>query len=136
MRLPLFVPLVASVCLALAPLGRAESGDPGEVFLSAYMSAQQAEKLESQGSFKAALTKYRFAGSVLDQLQQRSPDWNPLVLEFRKKKVADAIQKLEEKIALEAPPAPVSTPARAPQSGFDPNMVPGVSDLPQTGQTP
>ena len=111
MRLPPVFPLLLSVGLLLAPIARAQSGeDPDQIFLSAYMNAQQAEKLESQGSFKAALAKYRFAGSVLDQLQQRNPDWNPLVLQFRKKKVADAIQKLEEKIALEAPPIAVPPP--------------------------
>jgi len=135
MRLPPIFLLVLSVCLLLAPAGRADSGDPGEVFLSAYMSAQQAEKLESQGSFKTALTKYRFAGSVLDQLQQRSPDWNPQVVAYRKQRVADAIQKLEEKIALEAPP--VVAPSPASQPALDPTLLPGINDTPaRNAQTP
>ncbi|MCX6966242.1 MAG: tetratricopeptide repeat protein [Verrucomicrobia bacterium] len=99
------------------------------------MSAQQGEKLESQGSFKIALAKYRFAGSVLDQLQQRSPDWNPQVVAYRRKRVADAIQKLEEKIALEAPP--IAVPPPLPQQGLDPNLLPGVNDTPaRSVQTP
>src|SRR5437660_1322283 len=42
-----------------------QSEDPSELFLKAYMTAQQGEKLEHEGQFKAALAKYRFAGSVL-----------------------------------------------------------------------
>ena len=133
MRLPPIFLLILAVCLLLAPAGRAESGDPGEVFLNAYMSAQQAEKLENQGSFKTALAKYRFAGSVLDQLQQRSPDWNPQVVAYRRKKVADSIQKLEEKIALEAPPIVVPPPL--PQQGLDPNLLPGVKETPARAST-
>src|ERR1700676_4377177 len=40
----------------------AQSEDPSEVFLKAYMTAQQGEKLEHESQFKAALAKYRFAG--------------------------------------------------------------------------
>ena len=129
MRFSLIVLLLASVCLAFAPMARAESNDPGEVFLSAYMTAQQAEKLESQGSYRPALAKYRFAGSVLDQLQARHSEWNPLVVDYRKKKVAEAIQKLEEKIAAEAP---IATPTPASQLGVDPNAPPGTNDAPHT----
>ena len=57
MRLPPIFLLALSVCLLLSPIARAQSSDPDQTFLSAYMSAQQAEKLESQGSFKAALIK-------------------------------------------------------------------------------
>ena len=39
----------------------AQSEDPSEVFLKAYMTAQQGEKLEHESQFKAALAKYRFA---------------------------------------------------------------------------
>jgi Flp pilus assembly protein TadD len=131
----LFLPLAA--CIAIAPAApAAESSDPDQIFLSAYMSCQAAEKLESQGNFKAALAKYRFAGSVLDQLEARNPGWNPPVLQFRKKKVADAIQNLQERIAAEAPPVVPPTP----RSGLDTNLVPGInpdiSPAPRTGSAP
>ncbi|XHR29440.1 MAG: tetratricopeptide repeat protein [Chthoniobacteraceae bacterium] len=116
----LFLPLAACVATAsVAPA--AESSDPDQIFLSAYMSCQAAEKLESQGNFKAALAKYRFAGSVLDQLEARTPGWNPPVLQFRKKKIADAITNLQERIAAEAPPAATPTP------GLDTSLVPGIN---------
>ena len=120
LRFPLLVLFSATLWLGVAPIVRAQSSDPDQVFLSAYMSAQQAEKLESEQSYKAALAKFRFAGSILDQLQQRHPEWNPPVVTFRKKKVTEAIQRMEEKIALEAPPAP--------QPGLDPNLLPGIND--------
>ena len=131
MRFPLLVFLTALVCLlSRVPTARADSRDPGEIFLTAYMSAQEAEKLESQGSLKAAQAKYRFAGSILDQLQQRTPDWQPLVVEFRRKKVAEALQKLEERIVQEAP-----TPAPTAQPGLDPNLLPGINE-PSTHASP
>jgi Flp pilus assembly protein TadD len=131
MRFPLLVLLAALLCLfSRVPTARADSRDPGEIFLTAYMSAQEAEKLESQGNLKSAQAKYRFAGSILDQLQQRTPDWQPLVVEFRRKKVAEALQKLEERIAAEAP-----TPAPTAQPGLDPNLLPGINE-PQTATAP
>lgn len=129
MRFPQVV-LLASALLCLTPVARAaESSDPDQIFLNAYMSFQQAEKLEADGSFKAALAKYRYAGSVLDQLQQRNPDWNPMVLQFRKKKVSEAVQKLQDKIALETPPTPAPTAVPQP-GGLDPNLLPGISPTP------
>ncbi len=127
LRSPIVLLLLAAglVLAPFAPL-RADTTDPEQVFLSAYMSFQTAEKLESQGNFKDALAKYRYAGTVLDQLQQRSPDWNPLVLQFRKKKVAEAIQNLQERIAAEIPARPAIPASKSGQ--LDPNLLPGVSD--------
>ncbi len=41
----------------------AQSDDPSEIFLRAYMTSQQAEKLEHENQPQAALAKYRIAGS-------------------------------------------------------------------------
>jgi hypothetical protein len=41
-------------------LAVAQQDDPSEIFLKAYLSAQQGEKLERQDRFKTALAKYRF----------------------------------------------------------------------------
>jgi tetratricopeptide (TPR) repeat protein len=99
--------LVLIVLLALqilaVPLVQAESGDPSELFLNAYMSVQKGEKLEQDGKLKLALQKYRYAASLLEQIHQRDPDWQPLIVEYRKKKTSDAIGKLEKKIAVEGP---------------------------------
>src|SRR5947207_12118335 len=61
--------LLAGFCLALAPARlAAQSDDPSEVFLKAYMTSQQGEKLEHDGQLQAALAKFRFAGSLLEEL--------------------------------------------------------------------
>ena len=44
--------------------------DPSEIFLKAYLSAQQGEKLEHENLFKAALAKFRFAGSLIEELKE------------------------------------------------------------------
>ena len=49
-----------------------QSDDPSEVFLKAYMTSQQGEKLEHDNQFKAALAKYRFAGSLLEDLRKNT----------------------------------------------------------------
>ena len=48
----------------------AQTDDPSEVFLKAYMTSQQGEKLEHDNQFKAALAKFRFAGSLLEESAQ------------------------------------------------------------------
>jgi hypothetical protein len=45
----------------------AQQDDPSEIFLKAYLSAQQGEKLEHENRFKTALAKYRFAGSLIEE---------------------------------------------------------------------
>src|SRR4029078_10937665 len=79
--------------LVFSPLARlaAQSDDPSEMFLKAYMTSQQGEKLEHDGQFKAALTKYRFAGSLLEQLRKRYGDWQPAIVEYRSRKVSENI---------------------------------------------
>ena len=85
--------LVLIVLLALqflaAPFVQAESGDPSDLFLNAYMSVQKAEKLEQDGKFKLALQKYRYAASLLDQIRANNPSWQPLIVDYRKKKTGD-----------------------------------------------
>ena len=62
---------VALFALLLFPWATAVVGqqdDPSEIFLKAYLSAQQAEKLEGENRFNTALAKYRFAGSLIETL--------------------------------------------------------------------
>ena len=84
------------LCLALAPL-RAQSDDPSDTFLKAYMTAQQGEKLEHENQFKAALAKYRFAGSLLEELRKTHADWQPAIVEYRGRKVSESILRVQSK---------------------------------------
>src|SRR5947208_2801219 len=99
----------------------AQQDDPSEIFLKAYLSAQQGEKLEHQNQFKTALAKYRFAGSLIEELRNSHADWQPAVVEYRGRKISEAILRLQERMAKQtqlnasASPLPEIAPA-APES--------------------
>lgn len=91
-----FLPL-ASICAVLAftsPILAADP-DPSDLFLKAYMAIQTAEKLETNGKTTEALKQYKFAGGILDQIRSNSPNWQPLVIEYRSKKTSQKIADLE-----------------------------------------
>src|SRR5437667_2726920 len=97
------LPLLAAFvfCLA-APALPAQPDDPSETFLKAYMTAQQGEKLEHENQFKGALTKYRFAGTLLEQLKKAHPDWQPAIVEYRGRKVSESILRVQDKAGTQA----------------------------------
>src|SRR5438067_5156412 len=113
--------LLAAVvfCLA-APVLTAQSDDPSETFLKAYMTSQQGEKLEHENQFKAALAKYRFAGTLLDQLRKAHPDWQPAIVEYRGRKVSESILRVQDKASTQenvsAPQPPAENVVAAPQN--------------------
>ena len=78
---------------------RAEQGDPSEVFLKAYMAAQQGEKLERENQFKTALAKYRFAGSLIEELRKSHADWQPAIVEYRGRKISEGILRIQDKVS-------------------------------------
>src|SRR5215212_2493040 len=70
--------ILAGFSLLFAPVQpwaqTAPTEDPSEVFLKAYMTSQQGEKLEHDNQFKAALTKFRSAGTLLDDVRKSHPE--------------------------------------------------------------
>ena len=97
-----------------------QSDDPSEAFLKAYMTAQQAEKLEHENQFSVALAKYRFAGTLLEQVRKAHPDWQPAIVEYRARKVSESILRVKDKGATQegvasapAPPAESAPPQSA-----------------------
>src|SRR5438477_8774118 len=111
--------LLAAVVFCLAsPLLTAESDDPSETFLKAYMTAQQGEKLEHENQFKAALAKYRFAGSLIEQLRKAHSDWQPAIVEYRGRKVSESILRVQDKASTQesvnAPAPPIENAAAVP----------------------
>jgi len=111
--------LLAAVVFCLAsPVLTAESDDPSETFLKAYMTAQQGEKLEHENQFKAALAKYRFAGSLIEQLRKAHPDWQPAIVEYRGRKVSESILRVQDKASTQesvnAPAPPIENAAAVP----------------------
>ena len=95
--------LIFALHIAGASFLHAESSDPSELFLSAYMSVQNGEKLEEQGKYKLALQKYRYAASLLEQIHEKTPEWQPLIVDYRTKKTTESIDKIQKKIDLEGP---------------------------------
>src|SRR5262247_1932542 len=83
---------------AATVLAVAQQDDPSEIFLKAYLSAQQGEKLERQDRFKTALAKYRFAGSLIEELRKSHAQWQPAVVDYRGRKISEAILRLQERI--------------------------------------
>jgi Flp pilus assembly protein TadD len=131
--------LAAAFFFAATIRAVAQQDDPSEVFLKAYLSAQQGEKLERQDRFKTALAKYRFAGSLIEELRKSHAQWQPAVVEYRGRKISEAILRLQERITRQtqlnasASPLPDIAPA-APES--DAWSEPGPEALaPQPSET-
>jgi Flp pilus assembly protein TadD/predicted nucleic acid-binding Zn-ribbon protein len=134
--------LAGCILFFTTPFLRAQSSeDPSEVFLKAYMTAQQGEKLEHENQFKAALAKYRFAGSLIEELHKSHPDWQPAIVEYRGRKVSDAILRVQSKVStqdeLSAPPPPpvAQTTPEVPQNAAptaQPTVEVATSSAPET----
>src|SRR5438132_9898964 len=107
---------------------QAQSDDPSEIFLKAYMTSQQGEKLEHDNQFKAALAKYRFAGSLLEELRKRHGDWQPAIVEYRSRKVAENILRVQDKAATQSDltTGPTPIPGAAAVLPEQPNAEPSV----------
>lgn len=139
---PLFLALLWAC--ALAPLtARAASDDPGGLFLQAFMSYRNAQRLEADGRNAEALQKFRFCASVLEQLQRANPDYEPIVVDYRLRKSREAIARvtnLAESSSpsaappdlLPRPPAPITPPGPRPTPAAFP-LLPGGYRLPVPG---
>jgi tetratricopeptide (TPR) repeat protein len=84
--------------LSSAAIVLGQQDDPSEVFLKAYLSAQQAEKLEHESRFKTALAKYRFAGSLIETLRKSHRNWQPAVVEYRARKIGEGILRIQQNL--------------------------------------
>src|SRR5260370_23333188 len=105
---------------AALPQVRAEQDDPSEIFLKAYMTAQQAEKLEHENQFKTALAKYRFAGSLIEELRRSHPDWQSAIVEYRGRKIGEGILRIQDKVSTQNElTAGTAQAARQPEGGVE-----------------
>lgn len=78
--------------------------DPPDVYLNGYLDVREAEQLQAAGKLAAARAKYEKAAGMFKAVGKRWPDFEPDMVRFRLKKIAEAIDKLAamEKEAKEA----------------------------------
>lgn len=112
------------------------TADPSELFLKAFTAVQQGEKLETDGRLKPALAKYRFAASVLEQVGQNHPNWQPLIVSYRLRKTAENIHQLEQKIYLQPANNGGISVSGATPDGEDADLPREDDPLPGLGETP
>jgi Flp pilus assembly protein TadD len=122
---------------ATAVIGQGD--DPSEIFLKAYLSSQQGEKLERENRFKTALAKYRFAGSLIETLRRSHADWQPAIVEYRGRKISEGILRIQERttrqnaLSASSSPLPEVAPALPDSEGWS---EPGPEVVaPQLGET-
>src|SRR6266571_1789970 len=101
---------VALFCVLPVRQSPAQTDDPSDIFLRAYMTSQQAEKLEHDNQFKAALAKYRSAGTLIEDLQKNHSDWQPAIVEYRGRKIGESILRVQDKAATQSDLTAGSTP--------------------------
>ena len=98
--------LLIALGASLVMLSAAFSEDSSDLFLNAYKDFQAAEKLEREAKPQEAIKKYRSARQMLHQISKSSPDWQPLVVDYRLRKTQESIERLEESIGALPPPEP------------------------------
>ncbi len=111
--------------LALTQFG-AQQDDPSEIFLKAYMTAQQGEKFEHENQFKTALAKYRSAGNLIEELRKSHPDWQPAIVDYRGRKISEGILRIQDKISTQSDLA--SGASRSPEAVPAPSQGGGQSE--------
>lgn len=94
-----FLILLAAIVFLAAPVLRADSGDPSDFYLNAYMTIEKAQKLEDLRLYAEALAKYKDAEAVLQKIRDKFPDWHPVTVADRLGKTSEAIASLQKKIA-------------------------------------
>ena len=116
-----------------------QGDDPSEIFLKAYLSAQQGEKFERENRFKTALAKYRFAGSLIETLRRSHSDWQPAIVEYRGRKISEGILRIQDRttrqnaLSASSSPLPEVAPALPESEGWS-EPGPDVVAL-QSGET-
>jgi len=115
---------------------QAQSDDPSETFLKAYMTAQQGEKLERDNQFTRALAKYRLAGSLLEELKKTRSDWQPAIVEYRSRKVSESILRVQSKSGTQQDLAATNAPPAEAQPSPERSTEPTVEIGPNKSKPP
>jgi Flp pilus assembly protein TadD len=95
---------------ALLPQARAQQG-PDDQYIIIYSLMQQADTLDNSGQSRQALAQYVQVQGELQKFQNIYPDWNPRIVNFRLKYLAEKIAEVTAKLPVNPPS---STPPPAP----------------------
>ncbi|HVV02281.1 MAG TPA: tetratricopeptide repeat protein [Verrucomicrobiae bacterium] len=97
---------LALMVFALAAAVFSVQADPADdQYVRIYNSIQDADSLNSQNRYAAALEKYKDAEASLQRLRKMYPDWNPKVLSFRLNYLAGRIAAVSAKAPAQPAPA-------------------------------
>ena len=109
------------------------AADSSEQFLNAYQAYQEGEKLERNGSGQDALRKYKFAESLLEEIEKNDPSWQKAVVEYRLKKTRDGLGRLQSGGASDGAtlsPAPEVAPSGNTADASRSSQGPSISIVP------
>ena len=88
--------LLLVISILSIPIASAQ--DPGTIYLEAYLQVEDAEKLEKESKFSEALRKYSDAKNILDNIARDNRGWRPEVLDYRRRKVNEAIDRCRKSV--------------------------------------
>jgi tetratricopeptide (TPR) repeat protein len=109
----------------LLPAARAQNGGPDDQYVVVYSLMQQADSSDSSGQPRQALAQYLQVQADLQRFGKIYPDWNPRIVNFRLKYLAEKIAEVTQKLPVtNLPPETVSAPS-APGAA----PAPAVADL-------
>ena len=82
------------VILAFAVSAVQAQSNPDDQYLLIYGQMQQADSLDTAGQARQALAEYTDVQAQLQRFQKINPDWNPRIVNFRTKYLAEKISEL------------------------------------------
>ena len=88
--------LLLVISILSIPIASAQ--DPGTIYLEAYLQVEDAERLEKESKFSEALRKYSDAKNILDNIARDHRGWRPEVLDYRRRKVNEAIDRCRKSV--------------------------------------
>lgn len=70
--------------------------DPADVYMGGYMAVREGERLANSGDRVAAREQYELAAKVFGMIHEREPEFETSMVEFRRRKIAEALAELED----------------------------------------
>jgi Tfp pilus assembly protein PilF/predicted nucleic acid-binding Zn-ribbon protein len=104
--------LVISLLIAsFAPSVRAQASVADE-YLAGYLLCQEGENLEKANKLELAHQKYSEAGKIIDTVALNHPDWQPSVVDYRRKEIREAFARIMAQLPENSPLRAAPTASR------------------------